>query len=179
VRTKKEFRLVSQLDDFEIKDVMLDLGSDVNILPKKTWEALGKPRLTYSPIQLRMENQYCIFPIRRLESVEINVARVKIVVEFEFIEIMGDKDPYPTLLSIDWAYENYAIINLKKDTITFEAEGIKVVQPLDPYVGPRYTEPTDNNMEEEDLDQLYIVTTGTRNDYINPTTDGSISWRSI
>jgi hypothetical protein len=43
IRTGKEFRLATQLDEFEIKDVMLDLGSDVNIFPKKTWEALGKP----------------------------------------------------------------------------------------------------------------------------------------
>ena len=100
--------------------------------------------------------------------------------DFEVIEIMGDKDPYPTLLGIDWAYENYAIINLKKDTMNFEAQGIKVVQPLDPYtVGPKYTEPTYNNMEGEDLDQLYTVTDGTSDDYINPTVDGSISWRSI
>jgi hypothetical protein len=179
VRTGKEFRLVAQLDEFEIKDVMLDLGSDVNILPKKTWEALGKPQLTYSPIQLRMANQYCIFPIGRLENVEIDVVGVKTIADFEVIEIMGDKDPYPALLGIDWAYENYAVIDLKKDTMTFEADGIKVVQPLDPYVGPRYTEPTDNNMEGEDLDQLYTVTTGTREDYINPTVDGSVSWRSI
>jgi hypothetical protein len=65
---------------------------------------------------------------------------------------MGDKEPYPTLLGIDWAYENYEVIDLKKDTMTFEADGIKVVQTLDPYVGPRYTEPTDNNMEGEYLD---------------------------
>jgi hypothetical protein len=39
----KEFRLVSQLDALDIKDVMLDLGYDVNILPKKTWEDLGNP----------------------------------------------------------------------------------------------------------------------------------------
>jgi hypothetical protein len=83
------------------------------------------------------------------------------------------------LLGIDWTYENYAVIDLKKDTMTFEAEGIKVVQPLDPYVGPRYTEPTNNNMEGEYLDQLYTVTTRTRNNYINPTVDGSVRWRSI
>jgi len=35
---------------------MLDLGSDVNILPRKMWEALGKPKLVFSPNQLRMEN---------------------------------------------------------------------------------------------------------------------------
>ena len=111
--------MVVQLDEFEIKDVMLDLGLDVNIMPKKTWEALGKPRLTYSQIQLRMENQYCIFPIGRLENMEIDVAGVKIMVDFQFIEIMGDKDPYPTLLGIDWAYENNAVIDLKKDTMNF------------------------------------------------------------
>jgi len=52
---------------------------------------------------------------------EIDVAGVKTVVDFEVIEIMGDKDPYPTLLGIDWAYDNYAVINLKKDTMNFEA----------------------------------------------------------
>ena len=161
VQIGREFRLVPQLDKFEIKDVMLDLGSNVNILPKKTLEALGKPNFTYSLIQLRMANQYCIFPIGRLENVEIDVAGVKTVAHFEVIEIMGDKDPYPTLLGIDWAFDNYAVIDLKKDTMTFEVDGIKVVQPLDPYVEPIYTKPTNNNMEGEDLDQLYTVMTGT------------------
>nr|KUM51437.1 hypothetical protein ABT39_MTgene1285 [Picea glauca]QHR88249.1 hypothetical protein Q903MT_gene2262 [Picea sitchensis] len=45
---------------------MLDLGSDVNIFPNKSWEALGSPKFLYSPIQLRMANQYYIFPIGRL-----------------------------------------------------------------------------------------------------------------
>jgi hypothetical protein len=72
--------------------------------------------------------------------------------DFEVIEIMGDKDPYPALLGINWAYENNAVIDLKKDTMNFEAEGIKVVQPFDPYVGPRYTKPIENNMEGEDLE---------------------------
>jgi hypothetical protein len=83
---------------------------------------------------------------------EIYLVEVKIVADIEVIEIMGDKGPYPTLLGINWAYENYAVIGLNKDTMTFEVAGIKVVQPLDPYGGPRYTEPTDNNMEGEDLD---------------------------
>jgi hypothetical protein len=83
-----------------------------------------------------MTNQYCIFPIGILESVEIDVAGVKTVDDFEVIKIMGDKEPYPTLLGIDWAYDNYVVIDLKKDTMTFEADGIKLFQPLDPFVGP-------------------------------------------
>jgi len=34
-------------------------------------------------------------------------------------------------------------------------------------------------MEGEDLDQLYTVTEGIREYYINPNVDGSINWRSI
>jgi len=77
---------------------MLDLGSDVNILPRKTWEAMGKPQLKYSPIQLIMENQYCILLIRRLENVYVDVEGVKTHTEFEVIDIMGDKNPYLALL---------------------------------------------------------------------------------
>jgi hypothetical protein len=101
VRTGKEFRLEASLDDFEIKYVMMDLGTNVNILPKKTWESLGKPQLVYSPIQLRMVNQFFIFPVGRLKNVEVDVAGVKMTVDFEVIEIMGDKDPYPSLLGIE------------------------------------------------------------------------------
>jgi hypothetical protein len=36
----------------------------------------------------------------------------------------------------------------------FETEGVKLFQPLDPYMGPRYIEAVDNNMESEVLDQL-------------------------
>jgi hypothetical protein len=71
------------------------------------------------------------------------------------------------------------MIDLKKYTMTFDADEIKVVQPMDLYVGPRYMEPTYNNMEGEELDQLYTVKIGMREDYINPTVNGSVSWRSV
>lgn len=61
MRTEKEFRLEAQVDGYYLQDMMLDLGSDVNILPKKSQEMMGKP--VYSPIQLCLANQYRIFPI--------------------------------------------------------------------------------------------------------------------
>ena len=39
---------------------------------------------------------------------------------------MGDKDPYPALLDIDWAFENYAIIDLKKELMIFEDGEVRV-----------------------------------------------------
>jgi hypothetical protein len=119
-----------------MNDVMLYLGSYFNILPKKTWEAMGKPMLVYSPILLHMVNQYCISPVGRLENVEVDLAGVNIVADFEVIEIMGDKDPYPSFLGIDWAYDNYVIIVPKKESMTFKVDGMKLVQPLDLYLGP-------------------------------------------
>jgi hypothetical protein len=61
----------------------------------------------------------------------------------------------------------------------FEVDGIKFVQPLDLYLGPRYTNLVDNNMELDALEQLYTITIGTRPYYINNTAYGSLSWKNI
>jgi hypothetical protein len=45
-----------------------------------------------------------------MENVEIDIVGVKIIADFEVIEIMGDKDPYPALIGIDWDYDNYVVI---------------------------------------------------------------------
>jgi hypothetical protein len=102
----REFKMTTELGGYDMDGVMLDLGSDVNILPKKSWELMGKPSLVWSPIQLRLENQYKIYPIGRLEQVEVNIEGVKTKDDFEVIEIMDDSDPYPALLGIDWAFDN-------------------------------------------------------------------------
>jgi hypothetical protein len=49
-RIRREFKMMMDLGGYEMKDVMLDLGSDVNILPKKSWDSMGKPNLVWSSI---------------------------------------------------------------------------------------------------------------------------------
>jgi hypothetical protein len=61
-----------------------------------------------------LANQYKIYPIGHLEQVEVNIEGVKTKVDFEVIEIMDESDPYPTLLGIDWAFDNNVVLNLKK-----------------------------------------------------------------
>jgi hypothetical protein len=78
-----------------------------------------------------MENRYYIFPVGSLQNVEVDLVGVKTLVDFEFIEIMGENDPYLALLVIDLDYENYDITDLKKETMTFELDGMRVTQPLD------------------------------------------------
>lgn len=45
-RISKEFIFGAHVGEFEMDNIILDLGSDVNILPKNTWEIMGKPKLT-------------------------------------------------------------------------------------------------------------------------------------
>jgi hypothetical protein len=56
-RTNKELHLIAQIGEYDIDYVVLDLGSEVNVMKKKNWALMGKPRLIYSPIRLRMANQ--------------------------------------------------------------------------------------------------------------------------
>jgi hypothetical protein len=46
----QEFKMTTELGGYDMDGVMLDLGSNVNILPKKSWEVMGKPKLVWSPI---------------------------------------------------------------------------------------------------------------------------------
>ena len=56
-RTGREMRLNAQIGEYDMTDVILDLGSKVNVLTKQTWEQMGKPTLAWSPIQLNLANQ--------------------------------------------------------------------------------------------------------------------------
>jgi len=49
--------LTAKIGEYEMDQVILDLGSNVNVLPKPTWERMARPTLQWSPIQLRMTNQ--------------------------------------------------------------------------------------------------------------------------
>jgi len=105
----------------------------------------------------------------------VDLVGVKTVVDFEVIEIIGEKDPYLALLGIDWNYEKYVVNDLKKETMTLESDGMKFTHPLDPYKGQCYFDSVYNNMEQYVLYQLYKMIAGKNNDYINPTANVSVS----
>jgi hypothetical protein len=109
-RTSDEFRLSAQIGDYDMDQVILDLGSDVNVFPKKTWEMMGKPKLIWSPIQLILVNQHKIVPIGRLLRVPMNIDGVHSVADFKFIEIVDNSHPYPTLMGLEWAFDNQKLL---------------------------------------------------------------------
>ena len=118
-RTGREMILHAQIGDYDMTDIILDLGSEVNVLTKKTWEQMGKPTLEWSPIQLRLANQQNIVPLGIFPSVPVDIDGVSTLAYFEVIEIIDDSNPYLALLGIEWALDNSVVINLKKRQMTF------------------------------------------------------------
>ena len=53
-----------------------------------------------------------------------------------------------------------------------------VVSPIDPLEGQRYVELVKGEHQEWYLDNIYNISS-TMDDYINPTTNGNLSWKSV
>ena len=79
--------------------------------------------------------------------------------DFEVIEIIDDSKPYPTLLGIDWAFDNLIVINLKKKQMILKGHNIKIIAPLDPSMGPHYAEPIRAKEEVWEIGDFYKMTT--------------------
>jgi hypothetical protein len=158
-RTSKELDLSAQIGDYDMDYVVLDLGSEVNVMTKKNWTLMGKPKLIYSPIRPRMANQHAVIPFERLDHVPMDINRVRTFSDFEVIEIVDDSCPYPALLGIDWDFNNLTVIDLKKRRMKFEGDGLRVIAPLDPDEGCRYTKPIREEDRTYELDNIYKMKT--------------------
>jgi hypothetical protein len=131
-RKNKEFILNANIWDFNMGDIILDLGSKVNVLLKKTWQCMGEPTLGYSPVQLKLANQHRVLPIGRIKGVTVDLDGVCTMEYFEVIEIVYGTRPYPTLLGLDWEFGNHTIINPKTMKMTFESGEYRFIAPLYP-----------------------------------------------
>jgi hypothetical protein len=100
-RMSNEFRLSAHIGDYDMDQVILDLGSNVKVLSKKTWETMGKSKLILSPVWLILVNQHRIVPIGQFLRVPVNIDKVHNVAYFEFIDIVDNSQPYPVLMGID------------------------------------------------------------------------------
>jgi hypothetical protein len=130
-RKSREFKLNANIGDFNMGDIILDLGSEVSVLPKKTWKCMGEPTLGYSHVQLKLANQHRFLPIGRLKGVTVDLYGVCTKSNFKVIEIVDGTTPYPSFLGLDWVFENQAIINLKMRKMKFDSGEYRVIVPLD------------------------------------------------
>jgi hypothetical protein len=176
-RKNKELHLNAQIGEYDIDYVVLDLGSEVNVMTKKNWALMGKTKLIYSPIKIRMSNPQVVSPFGWLEHVPMDIDGVRTFAYFEVIEIVDDSFPYPALLGINWAFDNSTIFYLKKRRMTFERDGLRVITPLDPDEGLWYINPIREEDHAYELENIYKLTVR-QQDYINPTVDVNLIWWS-
>ena len=115
-----EPRMNSQIGDYEMDYIILDMGSYVNILMIQTWEIMVKSRLVWSPFQPRLDNQLKVFHIARLTQVPIEKEGIGTYACFEVIDIVYYMTLYSRCLGIKWGIDNQTIINFKKRILTFE-----------------------------------------------------------
>ena len=92
----RELRMTAQIGDYDMDYIILDLGSDVNILTWQTWESMGKPRLDLSHVQLQLANQERVLLIGQLSQVHVDIEGLHTFLDFEVIKIVDDMNPYPT-----------------------------------------------------------------------------------
>jgi len=71
---------------------------------------------------------------------------------------MDESDPYLALLGIDWAFDNNAVLNLKKRKMSFEIDTLCMVTPLDLYEGDHYNEPMAEDAWCSIVENLYKIT---------------------
>lgn len=95
----------------------------------------------------------------RFQGVTADIEGTSALADFEVIEIVDENNPYPAHLGIDWATHMNRVINFKKWKMTFEKKSLHIMVPLDPTEGPRYTEPVQDYESDDDLDQIYKITT--------------------
>jgi hypothetical protein len=93
-----------------------------------------------------LDNQHKIILIKILGGVLFNIDGVHNVDDFAVIEIVDNSHPYPSFIGLNLAFDNQAIIKLKKREMIFEGGGLNLIVPLDPMEEIRYVEPTRNEI---------------------------------
>ena len=94
----------------------------------------------------------------RLQGIIVDIEGVSTLEDFKVIEIVDGNNPYPTLVGIDWATGMNGVKNLKKCKMIFEKKSLRIVVPLDPAEGSRYTNLVPDYDNDNDLDCIYKIT---------------------
>ena len=98
LKTGHELRMTTQIGDYDMGYIILDLGFYVNILARKTRESMGNTRLVWYPIQLILANHSKVLLICRLTKVPVEIEGLDAYAYFEVIDIVDDTNLYLVLL---------------------------------------------------------------------------------
>ena len=151
------------------REVVLDFGSQVNIMTRDTWEQLGRPWLSESGIYLKLAGQGLIEPTGVWKNVDTTIEGISTKVDFEIIDPKEGSNSFSVLVARPWGRKMKVSISLDKERIKLKGNWQKVIVPIHPSQGEPWVEPID---KEVDIRQLYQI--NNNEDYIEPNTYGEL-----
>ena len=86
-----------EIEGYHVRQVVLDFGSQLNIMTRDTWEQLGRPQLYKSRIYLKLTNQGLIEPIGVWRNVDTTIQGISTKVDFEIIDPKEGSSSFPAL----------------------------------------------------------------------------------
>lgn len=111
-----------------LTNTIMDGGSGVNVLPKKTWKKLGKPTLWPPTFNLVGANQHGIKPLGTLMAQQVTIGTRPFLLDFLVIPLK--KKGYDAILGRGWLVTAKVNHNWKRNTLSMEKGGQKYVIDL-------------------------------------------------
>ena len=130
---------------------------------------MGRLKLGWSLMQLRLDNQAKLQPIRCVSHLVVEIEGMKTYADFDVIEVVEGGGSYTALLGIGWENDSMEVINFKNRIMTFKNQDIRFIALMDPSEGWRYIDPVKGEVVKG-WDHAYNIL----EDYIHPTTDGEL-----
>ena len=71
--TRRDLHMNAQIGYYDMDFIRFELGSNVNIIPKQTWEIMGKPKVVWSLFQHQLVNQLKVLIVGQIPRVFVAV----------------------------------------------------------------------------------------------------------
>jgi hypothetical protein len=124
----KKYKITNDyIEIFCIPQIVVNSGSQVNIIPKETWIKTGRPYLVGSRKIFKLENQRFIESIGLLKGEEINIMGLTSLVEFRVINLVEGTTTYVGLSEIPWGRKIKVTISIEKYRIELKGNSRRII----------------------------------------------------
>ena len=106
-----------EIEGYNVRQVVLDFGSQVNIMTRDTWEQLGRPHLNELGIYLKLADQGLIEPTGVQRNVDTMIKGISTKIDFKIINPKEGSSSFPALVGRPWGRKMKSSISLEKERI--------------------------------------------------------------
>jgi hypothetical protein len=121
---KEKECIEARIGDFDI-DSVLDEETQVNIMPERTWEAIGKPDMIPSLRGIGLFRGKLVNLCGRLTQIPMNVNGTSTEEDFEIIKFIEDNAPFTMLLGKPWIERDQARKKEEEEVLEQQRQELK------------------------------------------------------